>query len=341
MDKIKYISPSTFYFWERCPFQAVLSKLPESKDFFPKNPDADLGSLIHKFYEKQNKWEIDTIERFNLKWNKEINELNKFYKDNDLQSVYFPIQWHASFYTVKKLLLCNNLLAKSVDVKVETFDFQYLYEQWINDDVVGGRVDLLVKEGDIIKQVIDFKTGRIFEKHEKKIKLKEVYKQQLALYSSVILKSQDSIPELYIEQINGKRVQVEVNLDYIKDLKQRAGQLKRKINYAIQNNTTDNLSVCNIENCENCFYRQNCKSYKNTFINKKIRQRIDILGKVSEIKSNVVTFKSQSECFEIMNIKDISKYRLNQNCEIYNLFWPENDDNKVFETINTVIKYEQ
>ena len=62
MNEIIYISPSTFYYWEKCPLQAVLSKLPESRNFFPNNPDADLSSLIHKFYEKQNEWKIDSLE---------------------------------------------------------------------------------------------------------------------------------------------------------------------------------------------------------------------------------------------------------------------------------------
>lgn len=340
MDKIKYISPSTFYYWERCPFQAVLSKLPESKDFFPKHPDADLGLLIHKFYEKHNEWEIDSLEEFNLKWNYEINELNKYYKDNDLQSIYFPIQWHSSFYAVKKILLCNNLIYKPVDVKAESSDFQYLYEQWINNDVVCGRVDLLIKENDVVRQVVDFMTGEIFEKCEKTIKLKEIYKQQLALYSSVILESQDLLPELYIEQMNGKRVGVELDLNYIKELKKRAVELKNKINYTIQNDTIDSLSVCNPENCEYCFYRQNCNPYKNTFMNKRVGLRIDLIGRISDVKSNVVTVISRSGCFEIMNVRNISKYKLNYNCEVYNSFYPENDENKVFETTNTVIKYE-
>lgn len=340
MDKIKYISPSTFYYWERCPFQAVLSKLPESKGFFPKHPDTDLGSLIHKFYEKKDKWNIDSFEKFNSKWNCEIDELNKSYLNNDLQKVFFPIQWHASYYAIKKLLLAKNLMIKKADTKIQDSEFQYLYEYWINSDVIGGRIDLLIKKNDTVTQIVDFKTGKIFEKHGNTIKLKEIYKQQMALYSSVILEKQDFLPELYLEQMDGKRVPVEVDLKYIKELKQRAKQLKNKINSAILNNTTDDLSVCNTENCNYCFYRQNCKPYKRTFINKRIVNKIDIYGKVSDIKPNAVTVVTKSENINIMNVEDIGRYKLNHNCEIYNLFWPDNNENKVFETINTVIKHE-
>lgn len=340
MNEIKYISPSTFYYWEKCPLQAVLSKLPESKDFFPKNPDADLGSLIHKFYEKQNDWKIDSLEEFNLKWNYEINELNKHYKENDLQVIYFPIQWHASYYTVKKMLLCNNLINKPVYINANSSEFQYLYEQWINNDVVGGRVDLLIKENGVVRQVIDFKTGKIFEKSGKTIKIKEIYKQQLALYSSIILESQDFLPELYIEQMSGRRFRVDIDMNYIQELKNRARDLKSKINGTIQNNTIESLGVCNTENCEYCFHRQNCDQYKNTFMNKRVGLRIDLIGRISNVKSDVVTLKSGSGNFKIMNVRNISKYKINYDCEVYNLYFSDNEDNNVFETTSTVIKYE-
>lgn len=340
MNEIIYISPSTFYYWEKCPLQAVLSKLPESRNFFPNNPDADLGSLIHKFYEKQNEWKIDSLERFNLKWSHEIIEMNKYYKENELQSIYFPIQWYASYYTVKKMLLCNNLINKPIHFNTNSSEFKYLYEQWINNDVVGGRVDLLVKENGVVRQVVGFKTGKIFEKLGKTIKLKEVYKQQLALYASVILENQNYMPELYIEQISGRRFKVDIDSNYIQDLKKRAIDLKNKINYTIQNNTFENLSVCNTENCEYCFYRHNCDMYKNTFMNKRIGLRIDLIGKISNVKSDIITLISGSGNFKIKNVRKVCKYKVNYDCEVYNLFFPENNDNIVFETTSTVIKYE-
>jgi hypothetical protein len=96
MDKVQYISPSSFYYWEKCPLQAVLSK--QTTKFFQNSPDADLGSLIHRFYEKNNKWNISSVESFNTKWKTEIEILN-----NQLQhSNYYPIQWNAKYYTIKK-----------------------------------------------------------------------------------------------------------------------------------------------------------------------------------------------------------------------------------------------
>jgi len=340
MDKIQYISPSSFYYWEKCPLQAVLSKLSITKAFFTVHPDADLGSLIHKFYEKQNEWEIDSIEKFNAKWGKEIDKLNRRHQSNKLQDNYCSIQWNAKYYAVKKQLLCNNLLAKASKVKeVVTTEGQYLYEQWISNEIIGGKIDLLVRENDKIKQIIDFKTGNIYEKVGNKMRVKEVYKQQLALYCAVILEKQDFFPELLIETLDGKRIKIEIAREFIEALTSRVKLLKDKINSAIENNLTDLLANCNPENCENCNYRPFCKIYKTNFLNKKIGSRIDICGNITEIKTNEIAIKTTDNYFIIKKIGEISKYQLNGSCEVYNLYFSEKNDNVLYETINTILKY--
>lgn len=109
---VKYISPSSFYYWEKCPLIAVYSKIYSSQQFFTRHPDADLGSIIHQFYENQNEWGINSIKLFNQKWEEKINELNDLYKKNELQKRYYPVQWHSKYYTVKKHSLSDTLLSK-------------------------------------------------------------------------------------------------------------------------------------------------------------------------------------------------------------------------------------
>lgn len=340
MDNIQYISPSQFYYWEKCPLQAVLSKLSSTKLFFPVQPDADLGSLIHKFYDRQNEWGIDSVEKFNEKWKDEIDKLNRQYQSNELQEGYYSIQWNAKYYAIKKQLLCNTLLAKKSKVKEDiTKDVKYLYEQWISNEIIGGKIDLLVKENDIVKQIIDFKTGNIYQKVDKKIRLKEVYKQQLALYSAVIIEDQDFMPELLIETIDGKQIKIEAPREYIESLTSRARFLKNKINSSIVNNTTETLANCNSENCGYCNYRPLCKSYKSTLINNRIGFRIDLCGIITNIKTNEIVIETTNNHYIIKNIRDIFKYQVNSKCEIYNLYFPDDSDNFLFETINTVIRY--
>ena len=58
MKPIKFISPSNFSYWENCPLRAIFSNEYKDQIFFPKHPDADLGRIIHSFYENKNKWRI-------------------------------------------------------------------------------------------------------------------------------------------------------------------------------------------------------------------------------------------------------------------------------------------
>ncbi|MBK6699246.1 MAG: PD-(D/E)XK nuclease family protein [Saprospiraceae bacterium] len=302
---------------------------------FQNSPDADLGSLIHRFYEKHNEWNISSVESFNTKWKTEIEKLN-----NQLQhSNYYPIQWNAKYYTVKKF--AKNCLLKKVKQKMLFQETSIsLWNKIVNENI-GGKIDLLVLENEKIKQIVDFKTGDVFEKVKEKRQVKEIYKQQLALYCAVILEKQNFIPELFLETMNGRRIQIEVGKDFITALNNRVKILKEKINSKIETKTTDSLANCTPENCEYCNYRPFCSAYKTTFLNTRIGLRIDLHGNVSAIITNEVLFKTTNDEYIIKNIQDINKYQLNGKCEIYNLFFPENDDNIVYETKNTVIKYEE
>lgn len=336
MDKIQYISPSSFYYWEKCPLRAVLSK--QTTKFFPNSPDADLGSLIHRFYEKYNELKISSVESFNEKWKTEIEKLNKQLQGSN----YYPIQWNAKYYSVKKQMLFKNLIFKASKTKdVVTGKFQYHYEEKINNENIEGKIDLLVLEDGKIKQIIDFKTGDVFEKGKGKNQVKEIYKQQLALYCAVILERQDCIPELFLETMNGKRIKIEVEIDFITALNNRVKILKEKINSKIETKTTDTLANCTHENCEYCNYRPFCSAYKTTFLNTRIGFRIDVHGSVSAIKTNEVLIKTTNDEYIIKKVQDNSKYQLHGKYMIFNLFFPENDDNILYETKNTVIKYEE
>jgi hypothetical protein len=340
MDKVEYISPSLFYYWEKCPLQAVLSKQSKIKSVFPKHPDADLGTIIHKFFEKQNDWKIDSVEKFDKKWAEEIALINQKYQEDILQHNYFPIQWYSKYYAVKKNSLRNKIISKSTKEIVQpTSHIKFEYEKWISNDSIGGRIDYVISENDEIKQIVDFKTGNIFDINGNKIQLKEIYKQQLALYCAAILEKQEFIPEAIIETLDGKRVKVCLEKEYIEILSNKVKQLKNKINTAIETNTINLLSNCNFENCCNCNYRPFCEEYKTTLINNLIGKKIDIKGKITKIESNEVVIETTKSNFTLKKIIHIDKYKLNYECEIYNLYFPENEENYLYETINTVIIY--
>lgn len=340
MDKIQYISPSLFYYWEKCPLQAILSKQSAIISVFPKHPDADLGTIIHKFLEKQNVWEIYTVEKFEKKWAEEISIINKKYQADILQKNYFPIQWNSRYYTVKKHSLCKRIISRTKKEIVEINPkSRHEYEKWINSDTIGGKIDFLVIENSEIKQIVDFKTGNIYESIKNKPQLKEVYRQQLALYCAVIIERQEFIPELFIETMDGNRVNVCLERGYIETLKKKAELLKSKINSAIETNTINSLSNCSLENCGNCNYRPFCEGYKSSLINNLIGKNIDIKGKILKNELNEVLIETKKCYFVIKKIKQSDKYKLNYECEIYNLYFPKKEENNLHETLNTVIIY--
>lgn len=89
-------------------------------------------------------------------------------------------------------------------------------------------------------------------------KIKEVYRCQLALYASIVLKNQSFLPVLSIENIRGDKHIVEISETFIADVKYRSVELKRKIDLAVNNDKINSLAVPNCENCEYCNYRIVC-----------------------------------------------------------------------------------
>lgn len=336
--KIDYISPSSFFYWEKCPLKALFSKTYRNKQFFPKHPDTDLGILIHKFYEKQREWNISSIESFNEKWKHEIEIINESYKDNLIQSRYFPVQWYSKFYGVKKHLLCNNLIKGRIHTEVLTKERTAIFEKWINNKYLGGYVDLIVKIGDKVKQIVDFKSGNIFEIVDNKKKIKEIYKQQLALYCAVIIENQKELPELYLEAINGKRYPIDIDFDYVEELASRALVLKQKINDAVESGKTDSLAQCNIDNCNSCNHRMFCNAYKNCFTNEKCGNKIDLQGTVNQIGRTEVQFDTGMKIYIIKNIEVLKSLTEGEQVSIYNLLYP-NEGEPMLYCLNNTIAY--
>lgn len=334
---VKYISPSSFYYWEKCPLIAVYSKIYSSQQFFPRHPDADLGSIIHQFYEKQNEWGINSIKLFNQKWEEKINELNDLYKKNELQKRYYPVQWHSKYYTVKKLSLSNTLLSKKTHQLSKS---NIVFEKWINDDVLGGYVDLMVVEKDKIKQITDFKTGDIYENNKGEKKVKEVYRTQLALYVSIILNKQQSLPVLYIEDIKGDSHIVEMGENYISEVKNRAIELKRKIDFAVSNNDLNSLAIPNEENCKYCNNRIVCYTYADKLINTKIDSNIDLLGKVIKVNITEIHIEVNSRLYRVKNVKTDKIIEIGSSISIYNLYYPDEETDILYFLDNTIIRDE-
>jgi len=334
---VKYISPSSFYYWEKCPLKAVYSKIYSTHQFFPKHPDADLGSIIHQFYENQNKWDIKNLRLFNQKWEEKINELNQLYKKNELQKRYYPVQWHSKYYTIKKHSLLNTLLSKKDHLLTQS---NIVFEKWVNDDVLGGYVDLMIVEKDKVKQITDFKTGDIFETIASEKRIKEIYRTQLALYASIILKNQQTLPVFYLEDIKGTKHIIEISKNYIETVKNRAVELKRKIDTAVSNDVINSLAIQNAENCKYCNYRIVCHTYASKLMNTKIDSNIDLFGKVMKVNINEIHIEVNNRIFNVKNVKTDKIIEIGSFVSIYNLYYPDEETNILYFLKNTIIRDE-
>lgn len=335
--KLDYISPSSFFFWEKCPLKALFSKTFRDKQIFPKHPDAALGTLIHKFYEKQREWNINSLESFNVKWKIEIDNINESYKSDALQMRYYPVQWHSKFYVVKKKLLYANLINGRYQKEESTKDNSVFFEKWINNKYLGGHVDLIINNGGKVKQIVDFKTGNIFEIINNKKIIKEIYKQQLSLYCAIIIENQTELPELFLEAINGKRYLIDIDIDYVEKIASRALGLKQMINDAVEIDKTDSLAKCSIDNCNNCNYRMFCSAYKNSFTNERCGNKIDLQGTINKIGNTEIRFDTGIKIYIIKNVEILKSLTEGEQVSIYNLFYPNEEEPLLYCLNNTVV----
>ena len=339
IKSIPYISPSKFYYWKKCPLKAVFYYEYKNRQFFPRHPDADIGNIVHNFYENRYKWKITNAEVFSNKWNELIAQLNDEYKNNNLQSRYFPVQWYSNFYAIKKQLLKKYLLSSAKRKKSHS---TIKNEEWIKDDekIIAGKADLLIYNNEgIITEIADYKTGNIFEKNNKKLNIKEAYKTQLALYAKVIIDKQQYKSATSIIDISGKKHHVEITRDEIDKTYNEAKELKRSINTALLKNKTSELANPDNENCFMCNYRPVCTAYKQKFMNFPIKNNIDVCGKVLMSNANLIKIENEQGVFQIVNFRDTIPLNNNNIC-VYNLCFPDKENKILYAQNNTIVKYE-
>ncbi len=340
MDKlVKYISPSNFYYWEKCPLKAVYSKKYRDLQFFPKHPDADIGSVIHQFYEKKTEWVIDSQTAFERKWIELITNINEAYKINELQKRYYPVQWYSKYYAVKKALLKGNMVSGQTHYRPIK---NAVFEKWIADKIIGGYIDLILFDLDRnVKSIVDFKTGKIFERADGLLQIKEAYKMQLALYAYVIREQQEFVSKVFIENLKGERILVEFSDCYIENIYNRAKRLKSRIDSAERGNSVNSLANASKENCKFCDYRTVCVSYRTNLMNNVIDNVIDIQGLLICIDPAIVVVGLPSITYRIKHLLSIEKLKVGKKIYIYNLFLPNEDENILYSMKTTIIEYEE
>lgn len=342
IEHLKFIRPSSFFYWDKCPLKAVFSKQFKNQQFFPKHPDVDLGTLIHSFLENKRKWKINSALDFALKWEIEINKLDEAYKNSDLQKIYFPIKWHSKYFAIKKHLLQLSLFKEGKSDSKKNYNI--LTEEWVDDGQdIGGNIDRMIlnEKGEIAK-IVDIKTGNIFEVVDKKKVVRMAYIKQLILYAYIIKKQQNFYPTCFIEDIKGNTYEIEINDEIVQETYKAAIELKHKINTHINEGKVELLAIPSLENCSFCDFRPVCNRYKTTLINNFENKNVDVFGEVIEVKKNKnYELKIQIE-EKVLTLKNISSDYIIQpddSIYVYNLYCPDGDSQILFAMKNTLIKY--
>ncbi|MBM3453994.1 MAG: PD-(D/E)XK nuclease family protein [Bacteroidetes bacterium] len=345
MEPIKFISPSKFAYWEKCPIKAIYGKTYTDLTFFPKHPDADLGTILHYFLEKKKELQIKSINDFEEIWLEKIIRLEKEYLNNKLQKVYYPIKWHAKYFSVKKILLRNEILKHKNPPKSAKKAKGEITEKWIDDgEDIGGIPDkfILNDSGKIIK-IIDYKTGNIFEFINKKKVLKETYVKQLLLYAYIIKSKQNEYPICYIQDLHGNNHEVKIDENLLNETYARAVELKNKINKAIQTRNYEPLANPDFNNCHNCEYRPVCSAYKNNFINNFENKKVDVFGEIIDIKGSEkieIKLKITEKELVLKGILSQENVSIGDNVYIYNLFCPDGASSILYAIKETLIRNE-
>lgn len=345
MEPIKFISPSSLFYWHKCPLKAIFSREYRNQQFLPKHPDADLGDLVHRFFEKKKEWEIFSKDAFEIKWKSEVQIIDQSYFKSKLQKIYFPIKWSAKYFAIKKVLLRNSLL-KEAESSPKKQSTNIKYEEWIDDGKdIGGFVDFMIINGkNEVVEIVDFKTGKIFEFVEKRKVIKEAYLQQISLYAYIVKCKQDYYPKCCIKDIKGNKYPIEINEKALKEIYELAIELKSRINKSIEDLNFEMLANPVIENCINCEYRPVCSKYKSALINNFESKRVDIFGVVVDVKGVdkvEMKIKVNNKYLVLRGVTMCDKINIGDRIYVYNLFCPDESSRILFAMKETLIEIDK
>ena len=192
-ESIKFdkISPSKYTgLVKGCVYKELIFKsLYSNKEFILPFPIAAYtGTVAHKMFEYTVNGLINNSEDFLLLWNKEIEKLEAdIIRNNSFSSLLLPLIDHEKFYktleAVSKIIATRKPLKHSKPSSSEVPQKQSPSEVKIDDvEFLTGSIDLVNEiEGGV--EILDYKTGNIFENGQEIVEIKEDYVSQLKLYA--------------------------------------------------------------------------------------------------------------------------------------------------------------
>lgn len=278
LNRIEWVYPSLYNNLKLCFLKGayIENKFPPQ---LSRSPESVLGTVVHRMYELTSRGLISSLKEFDEKWDEELDLIEKGLRESSLEKGIVPIKDTARDYEVKKefcrLQINDNLKIKAGRRgKTESQVYHLNQEEKIiiPEKSVKGKIDLVIKKGGYI-EIIDYKTGNIFEKGSGGKKVKAEIVTQLIFYSGLYFFYHGVWPaKLSVMDQLGNRVNIPYSHADATELIANAQCLMFSINCILENtNITEReklhlLARPSPTSCKFCNYRPSCYAY----INKKM-----------------------------------------------------------------------
>jgi hypothetical protein len=297
--KIEKLSPSNFSsLVDGCKYQFVLSQVAKKQKEYllPSNPAALLGTVIHKIIELRYSGKIKEEQDFEEQWNSLIQELEmQHYGKTDTELL---IDW-VKYYKTKKYVFSIPYIEtdsnKPKTSEVGILDIDYLH----------GSIDRVNYLSDNQVELIDFKTGNIYETDNSDIK--KIYSAQLKLYAILYQKKfSKEVVKLTLQELDGNSEKVPFTQSELEILYEEV----KKIIEVLNQKEYPNLVKQDHNLCCGCSVRHLCSYYWQSETSE-----YDVCGKVKSISENsLMKIEKSDKTHTISNL--LAVYEKEELCSI-------------------------
>lgn len=348
IDEITYISPSVYLNLEKCFLMGVWVS-NNKPHLLPQKPEAYLGQLVHRINDLALRGQIYAIEEFDDIWDCELGALENKILTLNIGAHLIPLKDHIKDYEVSKELcrifvaelLKNSIymiskgdhLRKRIGVSKGTSGEKMLV---VEEMSIKGRLDVIINNGNDI-EIIDYKTGNIYENSSGEKKIKKDIITQLVFYSGLYYYAKDKWPsKLSIITKSGEKI----NIDYTPmdsvQLINSAQCMKFTINSIIKSpliSIIDKLQILarpSKKTCHFCKYRPACIAYTQKRISnpwsgwpKDIFATVDSIEVTMTKKANIIASllgtDKKIRVTNIPSVRDLCGLECGDKIGIYNL----------------------
>lgn len=300
LKEVNWLSPTSYSLMREC-FLKGSWTATNAERLLPLHPGAIIGSLIHKMHELASKGAIKSEEDFERAWQNEKHIVEEKLLCFKFESHLVPIDDHVRDLGEKKYLCWLNL-KQMIDRReppdmggcLESGYHHTLVEEAIKVDEyhVRGRADI-VKWGPDGVEIVDIKSGIIFEDAGNEHKLKSGIQDQLKIYAGLFFIKHGVWPSrLVVSSRSGELFDVAFSISECIDLLRKADCMRHSVNSVIQSLKLHEMEKVWLlarpepATCKYCPYRPACGPYWNKRTQfPSLAWPVDVKGKIGSIST--------------------------------------------------------